>query len=472
MVEHQAPPFPKLENDGEGNELILEETDHDLARKTLAAEEIENDQVPSEPLNEPLEETVTSVESEALASVESETVDTEIPNGSSNGWELTQSLRSEDAINFLHDELDREPENDELKKVAAISMQRVGNFDTAAGILGELVEKYPKDLSLRQRYAVNLMNKGDWEKGLLELELSRGELSPLQSEFCQDISRLWTGQSLMGKHIVVVGNGSQTDQIQFARYINQLSKLRPSKIGYVCDQELVSVMRSLSEINRVDSQMFEPFDYFIPVESLPLRLDASPEDIQKTPYLHANDHRAEAKKAKLKSGKPLLGLCWRDQQPEGVDCDDVEYHKLADSFDLEPLEWHLRELAMTYDIVAFQPDVTDAERRILASCGCRVIEPTEFKDLSTIAEWLTCMDELVTVDSPISHLAGALGLEARVLFPYTPDWKGEIENGHSKWYPTLKVHQKQSEDCWRQAIAEALKDLNTAEIPLQFRQAS
>lgn len=112
-----------------------------------------------------------------------------------------------------------------------------------------------------------------------------------------------------------MGNSRKSDEIQFSRFVTELAKLHPKRIGFVCDGEMVELMRTLPEINRVDSDIFEPFDYFIPVESLPLRLDARPESIPSKPYLFCRPDRIEARRKAISGIKPLLGICWRNPQP-------------------------------------------------------------------------------------------------------------------------------------------------------------
>ncbi|MDF1816991.1 MAG: hypothetical protein P1V20_32625 [Verrucomicrobiales bacterium] len=486
MEIHQSPPSMGSDENSEANELVLENTDHENARLSLSDVEV----VEEGEFDEPVElvgvapaESDSDPETEAEEATQAVTAleqflrvaeQEEEPLGEDDpAWKLTQDMKSDEALEQLTAELASDPENEELRLKVAIAHQRAGNFEMSKQVLTELVKEFPANLVARRYLAISLMHLGEWDEGLLEFETSRGPLTPLQAEFCEDISRLWTGQDLKGKHIVVVSNGRQSDQIQFSRYINEFRKLLPRKVGFVSDPEMVELMRSLREINRVDSQLFEPFDYFIPVESLPLRLNASPDSIPTAPYLHCSPRRVEARKSQFKLAKPLLGICWRDHQPEGPDEDAVDYRSQANSIDLEPLEWHLRELAIDYDLISFQQNLRLDERKVLNSCGCRVLEEDAFNNFEDIAELLCCLDSLITVESPIAHLAGAMGLEGHVLLPFVSDWKWGIEDGVSQWYPSLKIHQKQSEDCWRDCFSAVIDEVRvSSSLSAENRKAS
>lgn len=432
-----SPPTPEA-GEGVENEIQLDETDQEITDLVdfLSADE-------------------DALESESDCPVKL-FLEAEEVSGDSN--------HSEIALERLSSEMEAAPESPDMKLYHSIMLQRTGEFAESLEGLESIVKAVPDNRVARYYYANALMHLGQWEKGLLELELSRGELTPLQNEFCSDISRLWIDQDLNGKHIVLVGNGRQSDQIQFSRFVDQLRKLRPRKIGIVSDSEMVEILRSLSEVNRVDSKPFEPFDYFIPVESLPLRLGAEPENLPNQPYLSCHDRKVDAMRARIKGGQPLLGICWRNHEPEGVDLAEVQYKDSVNSIELESLEWRLKELAMDYDLISFQQDLRADERQVLINCGCRILEPSEFEDLSNISEMLLCLDELLTVDSSIAHLAGALGVKAHVLLPFVPDWKWNVTDGVSSWYPHIQIHQKQSEDCWRSTVSEVLEQLKITKV--------
>jgi len=444
MINDESVPSTTEAERNEANELMLENTEHRVAHHTLAC------YVPD--LESPRVEAVPAGNDK----VEGDDDDGEYQDA---GWELNQNISSIDVVNRLSEALEESPESVELKKFSGIALQRTGNFVASKGMFREVLESCPNDLVVRRYYANSLLSLGEWSEGLLELEKARGPLTPLQFEFCANIGRLWTGQDISGKHLVIVGNGRQSDQIQFSRYINELRRLRPHKIGFVCDGELVELMRLIRDVNRVDSKLFEPFDYFIPVESLPLRLRADSASIPSEPYLHCSERKVEAKRSRVLGGKPLLGICWRNHQPEGADEEELIYKNASNNLDLEPLEWHLKELSMDYDLVSLQQDLRMDERTVLSNCGCRVLEAEEFEDFENIAEWVSCLDAVIAVDSPIAHLAGALGVPGHILLPFVPDWKWKVEDNVSRWYPHLKIHKKGREHCWRRCLEGVINKL-------------
>ncbi len=444
MSVHQFPPAANGSNRW-ANEISPGGTDHDLARHTLAWCEVQEGRCPHELLDRLLRETSTSFG---------------IPDDANLGWLLSQCQRSGEALNRLAKELDERPDSEDLAVFAGIALQRTRDFGTSSRVLAEVLMKNPKNRLARQFHANALMNQGRWDEGFLQMENARGDLTPLQREFCRDISKLWIGQDIKGKDLVIVGNQRLSDQIQFSRYVKELRKFGAKKIGFVCDSSLVELMRSLEGINRVDSKIFYPFDYFIPVESLVMRLGTTADSIpNESPHLFCNQQKVASLKETLAHDRPLLGICWRNHQIEDRGAASQLYDQMAGSLDLELLKWHLKTLSHHFDIFSFQEDLRLDERDLLAGYGVKIIENKEFNDYERIAELLSCMEKVITVDSPIAHLAGSLGRAAQVLLPFVPDWKWSVKGRISRWYPHLEIHEKCSEDSWNKTLTQTLGGL-------------
>lgn len=447
MPDHQPHPTEVDFRSWRANEVVFGETDHDLARHTLAWCDLEDGKFPTELLDQLLKQTRTS---------------SGIPGEANLGWMLSQCLRSREAVNRLNKDINENPDSEELKLYAAICLQRARDFRTSQMVLEEILSTSPQNLLARHYYFNALMNLGKWPEGFVEREKARGDLTPLQAQFCANISRLWMGQDITGKNIVVVGNDHLGDQIQFARYINELRKLNPDKIGYACSPELVEPMRSLQEVNRVDSVLFNPFHYFVPVGSLPYRLGATPDTIPTGKFLSCNQTKAAEKRQAFFKGKPLLGVCWRNHQFPVNDKACNRYDERANSIDLPLLKTHLQTLAENYDIVAIQQELRPAERELLSSCGITFTGQEEFQNYAKIAELVSSLDVLVTVDAPVAHLAGAIGFNhTHVLLPFLPEWKWSAETGTSKWYPDSTIHRKTSEHSWEECLKEVSAELTS-----------
>ncbi|MDF1815710.1 MAG: hypothetical protein P1V20_26160 [Verrucomicrobiales bacterium] len=445
MATHQFPPRDKLRvPKDQANSLDFGENDHDLARHTLAWCAIEEGKVPTELLDQLLKTTRTSKG---------------IPYQANLGWMLTQCQRSHEAINRLYKDLDDEPDSVELNLFAAISLQRAKDFRTSKMILERLVESSPRNYVAREYLAEALLNLGQWREGFREKEIARSELTPLQQDYFKDVNRMWTGQPLRGRNLVVVGNDRVSDQVQFSRFIVQLLAQEPHMVGISCSPDLVELMRSLPGVNRVDDKRFEPYDYFVPVENLPLLLGSTPAALPSAAVLRCNARKAREQAAHLRREKPLFGICWRDFETHGCSEAELSYGSRANTPGLEKLSPWLEELSDSYDLIAIQPGILPEEAQILASLGVRCPAPEVFEDYEKVAELLTCLDDLVTVDSPIAHLAGALGLHARVLLPYVSGWKWSVAKGKSQWYPDLDVYEKQSENCWDKCLSEMFADV-------------
>jgi len=97
------------------------------------------------------------------------------------------------------------------------------------------------------------------------------------------------------------------------------------------------------------------------------------------------------------------------------------------------------------------------------SKDCKVLnlspEITSFEDTAAI---LTLADELVTVDTSVAHLAGALGRQVRVLLPLIPDWRWLLDRADSPWYPTARLYRQKARGDWTQPVRTLVDDVANA----------
>ncbi len=383
------------------------------------------------------------------------------------GWLLSLCHRSHEALNCLSEALDHDPENEELHLLIGACLQRVANYEASRNALERILRRTPQNRLARCFHARALLALGRWDQGFREMIDSHVPESPLEELFHEHEDRRWRGEDLTGKHIVLVAGPGVADQMLFTRFTRNLKNRRAHRISLVCScPELVELMRSLPEINRVDFVKFEPFDHWVPLSSLPGLVNPSVrEALWKKPYLRVSPGTAVARKARAGfRQKPLLGLAWKIDNPPGCRNMTLRHAPLGRSFDLGTLRWFLESVSPAFDVICLQ-DNPDAEERALLREHGVIFDPGERGDFTRLAEWVCAVDRLVAVDNTVAHLAGALRVPAHLALPYAPDWVWAGGGPSSPWYPHHLLYRQRAENDWTRSLPDLVRDLHRSLEP-------
>ena len=233
----------------------------------------------------------------------------------------------------------------------------------------------------------------------------------------------WTGENLAGKHLVVVREQGFGDQIMFARFLPTLARMA-GKVTYVCSPNLVRLFAGLSADLGVDlvpaSEAAPPreADYWTPDCSLGLRLGVTLETLSAAPYLAP---------VPLSSGGGV-----------GVMLKGSPGHLNDRNRSLPP-----------------------AAAAALAALGRDLApEATGARDFQDTAEIIAGLDLVVSVDTAVAHLAGALGKPVWILIPgIDTDWRWLAERTDSPWYATARLYRQETAGDWTATVGRLQRDL-------------
>jgi len=245
---------------------------------------------------------------------------------------------------------------------------------------------------------------------------------------------MWLGDGpVEGKTILVFADEGLGDTIQFARYIPMLAA-RGARVILSVDDPLVSLLSGLSGVFRLlrSSEPLPDFDLHCPICSLPLafrtRLETIPPDV----YLpRPAEARVEAWENRLgPRGKLRVGLAWSGNPNHSNDHNrSLRLPKLAPLLDLDAA------------FVSLQKEPRPDERAQFEQMG--IVDLTALlTDLAETAALMSCLDLVITVDTGVAHLAGALGRPTWVLLPYTPDWRWLLGRDDSPWYGSVRLFRQ------------------------------
>jgi tetratricopeptide (TPR) repeat protein len=371
---------------------------------------------------------------------------------------------------FLHTHRYDEALEDFARVLAVTPRNKIAYFHRGNSLRGlrrhvEASEAYAQAIEIDPDYmeahcmrSFLCLSLGDFEAGWSEYEWRwrDSQLDASRREFAQP---RWThGMPLARKTILLYAEQGLGDTLQFCRYAALVKALGASVILEV-PPELMGLLGSLDNVDALVSRggPLPPFDLHCPLLSLPLEFRTDLATIPaNVPYVQADAAIVERWKERLgPSLRPRVGLVW-----SGNPLHLNDRNRSMELTELLPL------LDDAFDWVSLQKVVRDEDKPVLASSAIRDVS-AQLTDFSETAALIELMDYVVSVDTSVAHLAGALGRPLGVLLPHTPDFRWMLDRDDSPWYPNAKLFRQTEAGKWAPVI-ERLK----AELPLLAKGAA
>ena len=320
----------------------------------------------------------------------------------------------------------------------------------------EALASFERSIAIKPDYAT-----GHWNKSLICLVMGRyAEGWPLYEwgwkNQARDIPRnftqpLWLGrQSLAGKTILLYQEQGLGDALQFCRYARMVAD-QGAKVVLELTQPLLELLKDVDGVSAVtlQGQPLPHFDYQCPMLSLPLAFNTQLHSIPKAQgYLRSNPGKRQAWSARLGAKtKPRIGLAW-----SGFTRHKNDRKRSIPLADLYPY------LPTGYDYVSLQKEVRDSDQAALQASGVRHFGEL-IQDFTDTAALVDLMDVVISVDTSVVHLSGALGKTTWVLLPYIPDWRWLLGREDSAWYASVRLFRQGADRQWTgvlQRVAQAL----------------
>lgn len=253
----------------------------------------------------------------------------------------------------------------------------------------------------------------------------------------------WKGEALTGQTILVWAEQGFGDTIQFCRFLPRLKALG-ARVLLDVQRPLGDILQRFDGLDDVvirnrDTET-QAADFQIPLLSLMRRLEIDLQDIEITaPYISAP---AETIRRWQSQEENTIGLCW-----QGSVTNPNDHRRSIPALELiQPLG----ELALPS--IGLQYGIDDAP---IENPGALV---TDFAELAAIIEQL---DLVISVDTSVAHLAGAMGKDVWVMLPYAPDWRWMTDRTDSPWYPTMRLYRQSAPGDWHGVISAITEALST-----------
>jgi tetratricopeptide (TPR) repeat protein len=256
----------------------------------------------------------------------------------------------------------------------------------------------------------------------------------------------WDGSPLIGKTILLHAEQGHGDAIQFIRYA-PLVRALGAKVIVECPSALHVLFSNAAGINDLVNagDVLPPFDLHAPLLSLPLRLGATAEIAGAGgPYLSADLETAEKWRVRTSGlASRKIGLVWRGNAAHSEDrLRSVDAVTLTPLLEAANTAWvSLQVGSSREDLAAFAPTpIFDAGAML--------------DDWADTAALISTLDLVITVDTAVAHLAGALGKPVWVLLPFMADWRWLLDRTDSPWYATMRLFRQPSPGDWTSVVAD------------------
>lgn len=360
--------------------------------------------------------------------------------------------------------LEADPSRIETRNNLANILTHLGQLDEALAHYEQALAEAPDAAEVHHNYALTLLCAGRYAEGWREYEWrwQTGHLAKRRRTFEQP---QWDGSPLGERTLLVHAEQGFGDTLQFCRYAARVR----GRVIIEVQPELVALLRGQIGAAAVIAagEPLPPFDVHCPLLSLPGRVEAEPDpEANARPYLFADPARVAAWKARLSTVRGLkVGLVWaggaRPDQPTLAAVNRrrsttlAQFARLAElggvsliSLQKGPPADELAALSWRRNVYDFTADLHD------------------FADTAALVE---ALDLVISVDTAVAHLAGALGKPVWLLNRFDSCWRWRAEGTGSLWYPTLTQFRQPSPGDWATPIAVMATKLLFGEGRLRAR---
>jgi tetratricopeptide (TPR) repeat protein len=369
------------------------------------------------------------------------------------GNNLVDLDRLEDALASFDRALELKPDYAEAYSNRGNCLRLLRRLDKAIASYDQAIALRP-EAEFEENKALALLLAGDFEKGW-QLNESRWKRGNVQNVFAFG-RPLWLGdENIAGKRIFIHHEQGFGDTIHFIRYIPQLAALGAHVIVTVQPalKTLVSSVEGASVV--LGDEEPPPFDCQCPLLSLPLAFKTRLETIPaKVPYLSVSAERMNVWKGRLPdTEKPRIALAWAgNSQFRGDRRRSIGLAALAPLLSVPDVQF-----------ISIQKDLREGDDDILRNHPELVVLGPELRDFSDTAAVMSQVDLVISSDTAVVHLAGALGRPVWMLLEYVPDWRWMIDREDSPWYPTARLFRQRRAGDWEGVVASVSDELQRFE---------
>jgi tetratricopeptide (TPR) repeat protein len=323
-----------------------------------------------------------------------------------------------------------------------ISLAAMNQPQQAIECYDQAIRLNPKSASAHFNKALALLVMGDFEKGWKLYEWRWRLKNAHPPEFDQP---MWLGaESLRDCTVLLHGEQGLGDVIQMSRF----AKLVAASGARVTMQVPATLTGLIARVDGVTEALASPsvpenFDFHVPIMSLPFvfktRLNTVPAE---QAYIKADPKRVTQWAKRLGEKRlPRVGVVW-----SGDPAHPNDHNRSI------PFKEFIRFMPADFSYVCLQRELRKTDPRALVDTQGVQFFGDSIETFSDTAALCDLMDLVITVDTSVGHLAGAMGRPTWLLLPYAPDFRWLLDRSDTPWYPTVKLFRQQSAGGWSEVL--------------------
>jgi hypothetical protein len=245
-----------------------------------------------------------------------------------------------------------------------------------------------------------------------------------------------------GKRVLILQEQGRGDMLHFVRYAPLLTD-RGATVMVQAYPDLVPLLKAMPGIAEVVSieAPRPPVDAITSVMSLPLAFGTQPANV---PYLRVPPEMSSQPDIRP-DGRRRVGLAWSGSA-HSYERSAMPAETLAPLFALQGFDFH-----------CLQKDIEESDRAWLARARPPLtLHTDQIGDFLNTAALIQAMDFVVTIDTAVAHLAGALAWPVHIMLPFNPDWHWLLNRSDSPWYPTARLHRQPRPGVWAPVVQSVI----------------
>jgi Tfp pilus assembly protein PilF len=375
------------------------------------------------------------------------------------GHALAELGSLDEAQKHLQQALQLKPEHPEAHNNLGEVFSRMGKIEEAISCFQAATRYQPDYAWAHYNLATHWLLAGNWEQGWPEYEWRWKRKDVVARRFPQP---RWQGGPLVNQTILLYAEQGRGDTIQFVRYA-PLLRDRGAGVLVECQPDLIKLLKSAPGIDQVFPQgaALPAFDVHAPLLSLPGLCGTTPTDMPRDiPYLTADDTCVERWRERLAAFPGLkVGICW-----QGSALHQKDYLRSVPLEQFLPLARiaGVRLVSLQYGHGTEQLSKLAEQDLILDWLDRAEDRPQVWISMAAL---IRALDLVVTVDTAVAHLAGALGVPVWVALAFSPDWRWIRQREDSPWYPSMRLFRQPRPGTWNevfQNVERTLRELVTS----------
>jgi tetratricopeptide (TPR) repeat protein len=379
----------------------------------------------------------------------------------SRGGSLAALGRLAEALDSYERAIALEPDRPELLINKANVLAERHEFDHALSVYAEAAAIGDKCAEANLSASLIRLRRGEFAQGWRDYEW-RWRQASWESQRRSFTQPLWLGDEVpAGRTILLHAEQGYGDTIQFARYAVQVAALGATVVLEV-QPPLQTLFADLAGVARVIGRgdPLPALDLHCPLMSLPLAFRTSLETVPAgVPYLQAPVDRLASWRERLGAKRSLrVGLVWAGRAEHKNDHNrSIAFARFATLLSIPGIEF-----------ISLQKELAPADTALLQA-GNVIHLGSDLQDFADTAAVLALLDLVISVDTSVVHLAGAMGRTVWVLLSFTPDFRWLLAREDSPWYPTARLFRQPRHGDWESVLQRVGAELELFAKPGQVR---